>query len=103
MMTSAYDSPCNVVVIREVDSDYYRIKQPIRVLSVDQPDGTCSAAIHEVEIVVDGIDMQDAICRAFNELFFLYDIIVEAPLSYVLNDEVLFFRHYLDNHIAKIF
>lgn len=91
---------CKSIIIDGIESDYYTIKQPIRVMSIELPDGTCKASIHELEIFVSGSSLKDAIDSAFRELFLLYDIIVGAPLTYVMHQEIFFFRHYLDSHIG---
>jgi len=100
--TNSADLACKMVVVKQVDRGCYRLKHPICAWSIEEPDGSYSAVIHELEILSRGESLDEALFNAFSEMFFLYELITRAPLSSVFHEEILFYRYFLDNHIIKV-
>jgi len=91
-----------MILVKQIDRGKYRLKHPIRALSIKELDGSYSAVIHELEIFSNGADLDEALFNAFSEMFYLYELIINAPLSYLFNEEILFYRYFLDSHIIKV-
>lgn len=102
MNTNSADPACKMVVVKQIDRGCYRLRHPIRAWSIEEPDGSFSAVIHELEILSKGVSQDEALYNAFSEMFLLYELITKAPLSSVFNEEILFYRYFLDNHIIKV-
>lgn len=96
------DPACKMVVVQQIDRGKYRLRHPIRAWSIKEPDGSFSAFIHELEILSKGRNSDEALFNAFSEMFTLYEFITQAPLSFVFNEEILFYRYFLNSHIIKV-
>jgi hypothetical protein len=102
MHTNSADPACKMVVVKQIDRGRYKLSHPIRAWSIEEPDGSFSAFIHELEILSRGVSADEALFNAFSEMLLLYELITQAPLSSVFNEEVLFYRYFLNSHIIKV-
>jgi len=102
MIRTSSSDLCRVVLVHQIDRGRYKLKHPIKVWYVKEADGSYSGIIHELEILCKGRDSDEALYNAFSEMLTLYEFITRVPLSYVFNDEILFYRYFLNSHIIKI-
>lgn len=88
-------------VLKQLDSEYYQLKRPIKLESFKQGDITC-VSIPELEIFSHAYSLNDAVSTALEEMLLLFDVVTKAPIYSVANDEVLSYRRFLKKHVYEI-
>lgn len=87
--------------LKQIDSKEYQLRKPIKLVSLKQGDHVC-VTIKDLEIFTYGETLNDAVSEALEEMLLLFDVIVDAPIYSVANDEILSFRRFLKRHIHKV-
>ncbi len=86
-------------IIDNIESELYRVKEPIKVLYVYDPDtNSVKVFLTDLEIFACGSTLEEALQKVIFELYNMFCSIASAP-TYIFNDEIQRYKRYLNTHL----